>query len=139
MERDCPPLDQHATNSMRANKRKNTKPEIIVRKALREAGFPGYRIEWPVPGKPDICYPGKHVAIFINGCFWHRCPYCNPSVPKHNHEFWVEKFSQNVSRDTKNYRLLEESGWTVVIIWECEIKSDLPQVVRRLTSVLESH
>lgn len=84
---------------MQHNKRKDTSPELVVREALRKSGHPGYRLQWPVPGRPDIAYPGKKVAIFINGCFWHRCPLCNPSVPVTNVEFWSEKFSKNVARD----------------------------------------
>ena len=136
---ECIPLDQHTTNSMRSNKRRNTKPELLVRRGLREAGFPGYRIEWKVPGKPDICYPGKRVAIFINGCFWHRCPVCNPSMPKHNREFWENKFSQNVERDINNQNALREMGWTVIVVWECEIKKDLDGVVERIVKTLEAN
>ena len=69
-----PPLTEGVRKCMKANKSKDTSPELKVRKALREAGYPGYRQNWKkAPGKPDICYPGRKVAIFINGCFWHRC------------------------------------------------------------------
>ncbi len=85
---------------MQANKSKNTKPELKVRAALRAAGLPGYRLHWKAaPGKPDICYPGRKVAIFVNGCFWHRCPYCALSTPKTNVEFWTAKFERNRARD----------------------------------------
>ena len=73
--------------SMKGNKRANTKPELLVRQRLRAAGLTGYRLEWKVPGKPDIAFPGRKIAIFVNGCFWHRCPKCNPSQPKRNVEF----------------------------------------------------
>ena len=60
---------------MQANKSKNTKPELLVRHALRDAGLPGYRLHWKkAPGKPDVCYPGRKVAVFVHGCYWHRCP-----------------------------------------------------------------
>lgn len=133
---ECLPLDQHATNSMKSNKCKDTKPELILRQALRDAGYPGYRLQWKVPGKPDICYPGRKVAIFVNGCFWHRCPHCNPSMPKHNHEFWEKKFERNVERDNDNYQKLKEMGWTVIVVWECEIKCDMSRVVSDIISVL---
>lgn len=138
MNRNCPPLDDHASKTMKSNKGRNTRPELIVRSALRDAGYPGYRLEWKVPGKPDISYPGRKIAIFVNGCFWHRCPLCKPNVPKHNHEFWVSKFKDNVERDQRNYRALEEMGWTVVVIWECEIKKDMNRVTRKLIDVIES-
>ena len=81
---------------MQANKSKNTKPELKVRAALREAGLGGYRLHWKAaPGKPDVSYPGKRVAIFVNGCFWHRCPFCSTRSPQSNVEFWEEKFARN--------------------------------------------
>lgn len=136
MKIECLPLDQHAINSMKANKCKDTKPELMVRQGLREAGFPGYRLQWKVPGRPDVCYPGRRVAIFVNGCFWHRCPFCNPSIPKHNHEFWEAKFASNVERDKRNYEELEHMGWTVVVVWECQIKHDYDATISRIVSIL---
>ena len=109
--------------SMQGNKRANTKPEMIVRQKLREASLPGYRLQWKkAPGTPDIAYPGRKVAIFVNGCFWHRCPHCHPKVPKRNTEFWEAKFKRNVERDAEVQRELEELGWTVIVIWECQLK-----------------
>lgn len=137
MRPECVPLDQHATNSMKSNKRKDTKPELIVRKALRDAGYPGYRLQWKIPGRPDICYPGMHIAIFVNGCFWHRCPHCNPSIPKHNRDFWVDKFEKNIERDERNYDLLKKEGWDVIIIWECEVKNNLKVVIEQIVNELK--
>lgn len=108
-----------------------------MRKALREAGYPGYRLNWKkVPGKPDICYPGKHVAIFINGCFWHRCPRCLPPMPKHNADYWIPKFERNVERDEEKRNQLEMAGWTVITIWECEMK-DMDSVVKSVVDILK--
>ena len=85
---------------MQGNKRANTKPELLVRQRLREAGLTGYRLQWKkAPGRPDIAFPGRKIAIFVNGCFWHRCPHCNPSMPKRNTDFWIAKFKRNVERD----------------------------------------
>ena len=108
---------------MQANKSKNTKPELRVRAALRAAGLPGYRLHWKAaPGKPDICYPGRKVAIFVNGCFWHRCPYCALSTPKSNVEFWTAKFARNRARDERDHEQLARDGWKVITIWECRLK-----------------
>lgn len=107
-----------------------------MRKALRDAGFAGYRLQWKVPGRPDICYPGRKVAIFVNGCFWHRCPYCNLGIPKHNREYWENKFQNNVERDHRNQMALASSGWTVVVIWECELKRDPVAAVDRVVKEL---
>ena len=111
--------------SMQGNKRANTRPEMLVRQRLREAGLTGYRLQWKkAPGRPDIAFPGRKVAIFVNGCFWHRCPHCHPSVPKRNTMFWEEKFRRNVARDQQAIADLEALGWTAITIWECELKRD---------------
>ncbi|MCL2504479.1 MAG: very short patch repair endonuclease [Coriobacteriia bacterium] len=122
---------------MQGNKGKDTKPELKVRRLLREAGFPGYRLQWKkVPGRPDIAYPGRRVAIFVNGCFWHRCPKCNLPVPKTNADYWEEKFRRNCERDQRKIKELEESGWTVFVIWECDLegseKKDFGHIITRL-------
>ena len=111
-------------HSMQGNKRADTKPELVVRRRLREAGLSGYRLQWRVPGRPDIAYPGRKLAIFVNGCFWHRCPICRPSSPKTHVEYWEAKFRRNVERDEENARKLEEMGWTVLTVWECELRRD---------------
>ena len=137
MSQNCSPLNENTVKSMKANKCKDTKPELTVRRALREAGYPGYRLQWKVPGRPDICYPGRRVAIFVNGCFWHRCPRCNLSLPEHNREYWQEKFERNVERDRRDKEVLESMGWTVIVVWECEVKKGLDEVIGRIVSVLE--
>ncbi len=108
--------------SMQGNKRKDTKPELLVRQRLREAGLDGYRLQWKVPGRPDVAWPGKKVALFINGCYWHRCPHCNLSLPKKNTEYWVAKFNRNQERDAMNLAALQKAGWKTHVIWECELK-----------------
>lgn len=123
---------------MQANKSKDTKPELLVRRGLREAGLPGYRLHWKkCPGRPDVCYPGRKVAIFVNGCFWHRCPHCNLPTPKSNVEFWTAKFERNHARDERNVEALVGDGWTVLVVWECALKrgrveSTMAQVVREI-------
>ena len=111
--------------SMQGNKRRDTKPELLVRQRLRAAGLTGYRLDWAkAPGRPDIAFPGRKIAIFVNGCYWHRCPNCNPSVPKKNVEFWEAKFRRNVERDQRALDELKALGWTAITIWECELKRD---------------
>jgi DNA mismatch endonuclease (patch repair protein) len=121
-----PASSANARATMRANKGKNTKPELIVRKMLRDAGHPGYRLHWKIRDKagrvickPDICYPGKKIAIFVHGCFWHRCPTRNPPMPKKNRDYWLAKFEDNVARDRLKEQLLRMNGWSVRTIWEC--------------------
>lgn len=124
---------------MQANKGKNTGPELVVRQALRASGLSGYRLQWKkVPGRPDICYPGRKVAIFVNGCFWHRCPHCDLPLPKSNTDFWSEKFARNRARDERNERALVLDGWTVIVVWECRLKgSHLESTMHEVIDVVE--
>jgi DNA mismatch endonuclease (patch repair protein) len=108
--------------SMQGNKRANTKPELVLRERLRAHGLTGYRLQWKVPGHPDVCWPGKKVAVFVNGCFWHRCPRCKLSTPKTNVEYWTAKFERNQQRDRQVREELESAGWTIHTVWECELK-----------------
>lgn len=104
---------------------KNTKPELLLRKALCKAGLRGFKLHWKkAPGRPDICYPSKKIAIFVHGCFWHRCPHCKPSMPKSHQGFWKEKFRRNKLRDKKKTRLLKKDGWKVFSFWECQIQKN---------------
>lgn len=123
---------------MKANRGRDTKPELKLRGLLREAGYPGYRLHWKkAPGHPDIAYPGRKVAIFVNGCFWHRCPHCHPASPKSHTEYWERKFELNQERDARKTRELEAAGWTVVTVWECELRKDATrtvEVVRQLVA-----
>lgn len=110
---------------------KNTKPELKLRKALRLNGLVGYRLHWAkVPGSPDICFPKKKIAIFINGCYWHRCPKCKPSLPKSHKKFWRDKFNKNVDRDKRKIMELKKMGWKVFMSWECDIEKRLNNVVK---------
>lgn len=127
------PKSEATSRVMRSNKAKNTKPEIILRKALWNNDIKGYRLHWnKVPGKPDIAFPSKRLAVFVNGCFWHRCPTCNLSLPKSNTEFWVKKFDKNIYRDKAKMEQLESIGWTSLTIWECGIKDDLDGCINRI-------
>lgn len=126
-----------ARKTMQANRGKNTKPELELRRLLREAGYPGYRLYWKVPGHPDIAYPGRKVAIFVNGCFWHRCPRCDPPAPKANSQFWSTKFDATRERDARKSAQLEASGWTVVTIWECSLRATPGIEVARVTRALD--
>lgn len=133
------PISPHASSLnvskvMRANKAKGTKPELALRKFLCENGFRGYRLNWSkVIGRPDVCYPSRKLAIFVHGCFWHRCPISTSELPKTNTDFWKKKFELNVSRDTAKKEALEASGWKVLELWECELKrKDFSKVLQFL-------
>lgn len=129
---------ENASKIMKANKSKNTGPELRLRKAFWVAGIRGYRLDWKkAPGRPDIAFPGKKIAIFVNGCFWHRCPICKLPLPKSNAEYWVNKFTRNVERDRSVIQCLKGLGWTVLTIWECQINKDLDKQVEKVKSLLK--
>lgn len=118
---------------MRANKARNTKPEVALRKALVTAGVRGYRLHWnKVPGRPDIAFPGLKLAVFVYGCYWHRCEKCELPLPKSNTDFWIRKFDRNKERDHRKRVELKKEGWEVVEVWECEIKDSLDDCVGRV-------
>ena len=102
----------------------NTKPEIKMRKALFGRGY-RFRVNVrSLPGTPDIVLPKYRTVIFVNGCFWHGHDGCRHyTIPETNVEFWVEKVRKNKERDAVNVQRLESLSWSVVIIWECELKS----------------
>jgi len=104
-------------------KGKNTRPELLIRKWLWSHGYRYRLYKKTLSGKPDIVFPGKRKAIFINGCFWHKhnCKYFK--WPESNTKFWKDKILETVKRDKKNYKKLEKAGWEYLIIWECEVKN----------------
>lgn len=102
---------------------KDTKPEEIVRKFLFSKGFRYRKNDGRFPGKPDIVLPKYKTVIFVNGCFWHVHEGCKDFFwPKNNAEFWKDKLGKNIERDQRNYALLEQQGWRVLVVWECELK-----------------
>lgn len=119
--------------SMQGNKRRDTSPEMKVRRMLREMGFTGYRCDWKkAPGRPDVAFVGRKLAIEVRGCFWHRCPVCNLSVPKKNVGYWEEKFARNIERDQRNEAALAEAGWKLLVLWEHQLKKKELPATRRL-------
>ena len=131
------PSDPQVSYNMSRIRAKNTKPELAVRKALWAAGIRGYRLHpKSVPGKPDITFIGRKLAIFVHGCYWHSCPHCQPRQPKSNAAWWKEKLGKNVERDRSKEQELISAGWRVITIWECQIKIDLDSCVFRVGSLL---
>ena len=102
---------------------KDTKPELLVRKGLHSRGFRFRLQDRNLPGRPDIVLPKYGVAIMINGCFWHGHGGCRYATkPKSNIEFWETKIARNKHRDEVTSAHLEALGWTVIIVWECELR-----------------
>ena len=117
---------------------KNTKPEELVRKYLFAQGFRYRKNDSRLPGKPDIVLPKYKTVIFINGCFWHGHKCRRGHLPEANHDFWAEKIHRNMARDQENYMNLEALGWTVLVIWQCEIKrSNRERLLDKLREFME--
>ncbi len=108
---------------------KNTGPEKKLRKMLWSRGIRGYRIHYHLPGKPDIVFTKRKIAIFVDGCFWHKCPFCFQE-PETRKDFWMKKINSNVERDAENIRKLREDGWTVLRFWEHDVKKEPDIVVK---------
>ena len=101
----------------------NTRPEEIVRKYFFSQGLRYRKNDKRFLGKPDLFFPKYKTAVFVNGCFWHTHD-CGRFVwPKSNQEYWEKKIFRNVERDNENYAALQEEGWKVIIVWECELKT----------------
>jgi len=121
--------------SMSAIKSKNTKAELALRKRLWSQGL-RYRIHYNVEGRPDIAFPSKKIAVFVDGCFWHKCPDCF-SCPKTNEAYWIPKLNRNVERAEEVNAVLEAEGWKVLRFYECRIKKDLEGVVNIISAEIK--
>ncbi|MDO8873587.1 MAG: very short patch repair endonuclease [Methanoregula sp.] len=116
---------------------KNTKPEVQLRKFLWNQGYRGYRIHnADLPGKPDIVFKKKKIAIFIDGCFWHKCPF-DFREPKTNPEYWMKKIQSNVDRDKKVNEQLQSDGWKVVRVWEHMMRKEPEKIVAGILALMK--
>ena len=119
--------------NMKSIRSKDTKYDVLVRKALFAEGFRFRKNDKRLPGTPDIVLPKYKTVVFINGCFWHRHPGCKyATTPKTNVEFWNKKFEANVKKDISSRESLEAAGWNVVVLWECELKKDFDSAMNSL-------
>jgi DNA mismatch endonuclease (patch repair protein) len=131
------PAEQRSSN-MAAVKRSDTKPELALRKALHSQGY-RFRKDFPIRAngrlvRPDIAFTRRRLAVFVDGCFWHGCP-LHGQVPATNTSFWSTKLEANESRDRTQDRLLVESGWSVLRIWE---HVSIDDGIEMVTSALRS-
>lgn len=115
---------------MRSVKSKRTTPERRLQAMLAGLGISGWRMNpEDIEGKPDFVFDDAKVAIFVDGCFWHKCPVCDRPMPVTNREYWEKKINRNVQRDKRRTFRLEETGWTVIRIWEHDlIKGEIQQL-----------
>lgn len=125
--------EQRSWNMSRIRGR-DTKPEILVRSLLHRIGFRFRLHRRDLPGTPDIVLPKHRAVVFVHGCFWHRHPGCRYAyTPKSRVDFWTQKFAANVKRDAKTRRALEQAGWQVLVVWECELR-DMAVLADRLSA-----
>lgn len=126
---------EQRTYNMSKIRAKNTGPEVKLRKLLFSQGIRGYRIHYNLPGKPDIVFTKKKIVIFIDGCFWHKCPVCFQE-PETRKDFWMKKIQSNINRDKKVNEQLENDGWSIIRIWEHEIRKEPERTVKKIVASL---
>ncbi len=119
---------------MRSNRRRDTGPELAVRKAVHASGL-RYRVDYPIKPssgrsiRPDLVFPRHKVAIFVDGCFWHGCP-IHGTLPKANSSYWGPKIAENEARDRRHTAALGTDGWTVIRIWEHDAADGVVEKIR---------
>lgn len=123
--------------NMRANRSKDTKPELVIRRMLHSMGY-RFRIHAKnLPGRPDIAFTARRCAIQVHGCFWHGHG-CHPLglLPKTRRDYWEPKISGNRERDARNEAAITALGWEVMILWECRVRTDTEGIRRELVTFL---
>jgi DNA mismatch endonuclease (patch repair protein) len=128
---------EQRSRTMRAVRSQDTGPEMLVRRYLHAAGL-RYRLhERRLPGKPDLVFPSRRIVVFIHGCFWHQHPGCQAAArPASNTDYWTRKLDGNVARDARRREELEADDWSVIVVWECDLRKEgmLDQLVDRIRS-----
>lgn len=136
-EESPPATSKSVANAMRGNRSRGTTPELLLRRELWSTGYRGYRCNMgSLPGRPDICYTRRHVAVFVHGCFWHRCPKCHLPLPRKHADYWARKFERNLRRDAQKTERLRAMGWRVVIVWECDIRKSPADAAKDVVALL---
>lgn len=129
---------EQRSRNMAAIPSASTRPELYLRHALWHHGFRYRTNDKRLPGRPDIVLPKYRTVIFVHGCFWHGHKDCKYyTVPKTNTEFWRAKIARNQERDQEVWRKLEAKGWSVIIVWECELKkAKLEETIDRVVGAI---
>ena len=121
---------------VRSTGNKSTEGKLI--ELFKRNRLTGWRRRYPIFGKPDVTFPNSKVAIFVDGCFWHNCPK-HGQIPENNREFWIEKINTTKKRDRLVNRTIQNKGWRVLRIWECELKDKklIKRKINRLGKLLQ--
>jgi len=120
--------------NMRRIRNTDTNPEVELRRLVHRLGYRFRLHRKDLPGRPDIVFPGRQKVIFMHGCFWHQHPGCREGrMPGSRVDYWRPKLDRNQTRDAANQAQLEEQGWKVLVVWECELKDSksLAKTLRR--------
>lgn len=134
----APPASSSAVhNVMLANRGKGTRVELRLVRALKKTGVGDFETSFRIGRTSvDVAFPKQRVAIFVHGCFWHRCPVCRLPLPKSNRDFWRRKFALNKARDKRVRLALEASGWKTIVLWEHQIDADVDDCAERIRSLV---
>jgi DNA mismatch endonuclease, patch repair protein len=134
------PSSARASAAARGSSRKaDTKPELLLRRALWREGFRYRKNRIDLPGAPDIVFPGPRLIVFVDGDFWHGKNWKTRKAKLsqgHNADYWIRKIERNMARDGERNRELRTAGWLVLRVWESEVHSNIDEVVRRIELVL---
>lgn len=125
------PLNEHVARQMRAMPRRDTAIEVALRRELHRIGLRYRTHVRALPGRPDIAFTRAKIAIFVDGCFWHKCP-THGTAPKNNGSWWAAKLNENVARDQRKDQKLRDMGWQAVHVWEHEDPVIAAAAIRQL-------
>jgi DNA mismatch endonuclease (patch repair protein) len=128
--------EQRSRNMSRIHKFGNESTELRMVRLFRAHGIRGWRRHLKLPGRPDFTFRGERVVVFVDGCFWHRCPVCN-WVPTRNADYWGPKLARNVEKDREADAELGARGWRVVRVWEHALKRQPDDVARLIRRALQ--
>ncbi|HET8607496.1 MAG TPA: very short patch repair endonuclease [Gaiellaceae bacterium] len=129
---------EQRSRAMSRIKRRDTRPEIMLRRALWAAGSRGYRIDdRRLPGRPDLAWTGGRVAVFVDGKFWHGHP--SAYKPGRHGDYWDEKIRRNIERDRAADAALASMGWTVLRFWDFQVRRDLNGTTAKVIEALQIH
>ncbi|MBK1637171.1 very short patch repair endonuclease [Rhodovulum adriaticum] len=130
---------ERRSRNMAKIKGRDTKPELRLRSALHRMGLRFRVCRKDLPGKPDVVFPRHRLAVQVRGCFWHQHEGCTAGrLPRSNLDYWRPKLEGNVRRDAEKDEALRALGWRVLVVWECELKTDegLAETVQRVLDAL---
>jgi DNA mismatch endonuclease (patch repair protein) len=135
------PASEASSRAMRGNRARNTRPELLLREALRIYRLRYHTHEQSLPGRPDLVFPSAHLAVFCDGDFWHGRNWARlrkQLARRANAEYWTAKIAANRARDALHRRALRRAGWTVLRVWETDIRTSPDSVARQIAAALEA-